>query len=334
VCFPFPFDFQPYTIHILVNAGAIDQDNPILQPYLDEWEKVADRTASSCLEKFGYDARLGLDSMAPTQSFAPTVSVEPTMAPTAALSCVKERSLDTLTGVSDGDANSKMSGIMFDVESVRSIGTLKIDAFDINIKSQRNEEIEIWTKTGSWQEGEAQKSKNQWIRVFGDSTRGEGPGGPTKVTLEESVELLPGSTQAFYIAHIDDNDLFNIVYPQSATGTEHASDNSLKVLVGQAINRDPFQASRSRDFKTDRGFNGIIRYTECTGGRHGRRDLQQSDRQLDHGYIDNWNDSREKKTSDFSTKDLDWDPFRLWTSPVRKINRSCPCCAVTFLCWH
>jgi hypothetical protein len=100
-------------------------------------------------------------------------------------------------------------------------------------------------------------------------------------------------------------------------------------------------------------FNGHIGYivSPCDGDGEGRRNLQNSnknngsrqklrgsptndnqqlkqdeqaqspaqpheaERLLDHDYIDGWYDEEPKDPADFSTSDLFWDPFRLWTSP-------------------
>jgi len=312
---PSIFGGPPYTVHILVNSGVIQKDNPILQPYLNEWKRISDSTLKSCLDKFGYDPNLSLESDAPTHSPAPSLSSAPSAAPTTPKQCAEASSLDSLTNTTNGGLNTRMSGIMFDVLSKVSSGSVEVNAFDVNMRIVREADIEIWTKSNTWLEGESYKNSTLWTQIYAHEVIGAGANNPTRVTLSKPIVLVSGETQAFYIVMKNENDLYNIPYNTSEVGIEMKSDSNLQLLVGQGINGDAFTATEEEDFQQGRGFSGVIHYSVCFGGRSGRRNLRNFQRHLDHEYIDNWNDRKKKNPIDFSTLVLPWDPFRLWPSP-------------------
>jgi hypothetical protein len=301
---------KPYIFHILVNAGSIQEDNRILQPYLDEWSREHEKILQACRFAHGNDPKFDFPPLAPTISPAPIL-------PSPA--CTSTKQLDTINDASfqSGGESTAQEGIMFDVVSNREDGSrLLIEAFDVNTEYYYDERFQVYAKIGSWRG--SQRDEEEWTDLGQYSVEGQRQDNPTRITLDESVVMEAGETRAFYIVQLTDDNVMNII-DAGSVGDVLKQDDNLSILVGLAISGRPFRGMKNKEYDRRLGFSGIIHYTVCKSDVSPARALDRQPigvRLLDHQYIGHWNDGPPRNKTEFSSK-KDWfDPFRLWPSPV------------------
>jgi hypothetical protein len=270
---------------MLVEAVNIEEDNYILQPYLDEWQAVYDDIFFDCVQQYGN--KYGLFTQTPTVSPAPSAtptsppsvspSASPTPAPTqsvapsgAPVCAVFE--LDTI----DPDLEvERDNGIMFDIENTSDRGT-SITALDVMLwnNNDSQETVTLYIKQGSWQDGDnASTNVNAWTLVESVQVEAQGKFNPTSMPLTNPILLESSSVMGVYIVQTSNSDLYGITYDDEAdpalrlsVGNTSATslDTILELKVGQGVAGDtPFDTSN--DFLGSRGFIGTVYYDMCPG---------------------------------------------------------------------
>jgi hypothetical protein len=248
----------PMIFSVLARADASYPDNPILEPYLREWDRIHAQHREKCeTSKVSSQSRHGRE--------------------------LKHCPVTTANQLSTGGQFTQTtgkkrdsSGIMFDMMAGNNVD-VAIKAFDLNIwskgehshtfrvfvrdnqKGQKGTHVGYETSSSAW--SEISSSRNA-IHLYG-----MGENKPSRLTLDIPFLLKKGQGKlGFYIFFDNDNDLLNADVNNKRTGQMQASSDGdeLILFVGTVVGDDsgdygPFQG---RTY-SNRGFAGNVYYNKC-----------------------------------------------------------------------
>ena len=138
------------------------------------------------------------------------------------------------------------AGNMFDVIPKSDI---VIEGIDIHTSVKSLVNVEIWSKTGTWEGYD--RSNAKWTYRGKKTVMGKGPGAKTNVNGFDEIYMKKGRRYALYVT-LDHKEM---LYSNGGShGSVLADDHNLSILVG-AGKKYPFN-----DTINNRGWNGAIRY--------------------------------------------------------------------------
>jgi len=231
----------PMIFSILARADSSYPDNPNLEPYLREWDRIHARNRERC---------------EPALQHCPTTAKQ------------------LVTGYLDSSKTTGESmdgkGIMFDLKAGSSYD-VAIKGFDINVRNQDSSahRFKVYVRkvgsSGGTHIGYEQNS-SAWTLICQDVyVYGMGAHAPSRLTLDLPYLLRRGETLGFYLHHINDNDLYNANVNGLQKGSLLKSDGTLSVIVGSAMGLSSGSSAEFTDVQANRGFSGNVYYAICDG---------------------------------------------------------------------